>query len=115
MKQKLFMLLTLIFVLGISCLAQTNPSSRYQKGYIKKSTGTYVMPHYKTTNNKTNHDNYSTKSNTNTYTGSKGSRAKDYSSDAYNYGRGKNVKTGSRGGQYYNNNKGNKVYVPKRK
>jgi hypothetical protein len=73
-----------------------------------------VNPHYKTQKNKTNHDNYSTKPNTNTYTGSKGYKARDYSPDAYNYGKGKIIRTGSKGGQYYNNSKGNKVYVPKK-
>ncbi|MBK6497038.1 MAG: hypothetical protein IPG00_02265 [Saprospiraceae bacterium] len=39
---------------------------------------------------------------------------KDYSSEAYNYGAGQTIYTGPRGGQYYYNSKGNKVYVPKR-
>jgi hypothetical protein len=95
--------------------AQVNPHSMYQKGYVKKSTGTYVQPHFKTQTNKTNHDNYSTKPNTNTYTGSKGTKARDYSPDAYNYGKGHSISTGLKGGQYYKNSKGNKVYVPKRK
>lgn len=111
MNIKLFILL---FIWTGSLFAQVNPNSRYQKGYLKKSTGTYVNPHYKTQKNKTNHDNYSTKPNTNTYTGSKGYKARDYSPDAYNYGKGKIIRTGSKGGQYYNNSKGNKVYVPKK-
>ena len=52
--------------------------------------------------------------NYNTYTGSTGSRARDYSSSAYNYGSGHTIHTGSRGGQYYINSNGNKTYVPKR-
>ena len=95
-------------------LEQTNSSSRYQKSYYKPSTNTYVQPHYKTTINKTNTDNYSTKDNTNTYTGTSGSRAKDYSPEASNYGSGKTIQTGSKGGQYYTNDNGKKVYVPKR-
>lgn len=101
----------LIILIGYS---QVNPKSKYQKGYVKKSTGTYVQPHFKTTTNKTNHDNYSTTPNTNSYSGEKGSRAKDYSSGAYNYGSEKTIRTGSKGGQYYINSKGNKTYVPKR-
>ena len=111
---KWFLLIS-IFLASTLIFAQTNPRTRYQKGYIKKSTGTYVSPHYKTKTNKTNHDNYSTKPNTNTYTGSKGSKAKDYCPAAYNYGKNKNIQTGSKGGQYYKNDKNNKVYVPKRK
>ena len=93
--------------------SQVNPNSKYQRGYVKK-TGTYVQPHFKTQTNKTNADNYSTKPNTNTYTEKKGYRAKDYTPEAKNYGSGKTINTGSKGGQYYVNDKGKKVYVPKR-
>lgn len=91
----------------------TNPSTKYQKGYVK-TNGTYVTPHYKTKKNSTNHDNFSTEDNYNTYNGKSGSRAKDYSNNAYNYGQGKTIYKGSRGGQYYYNDNGKKVYVPKR-
>jgi len=91
-----------------------NPSVRYQQGYTRKD-GTYVQGHYKTSTNETNHDNFSTSGNINTFTGSTGTRARDYSSDAYNYGSGRTIYTGSRGGQYYINSKGNKTYVPKRR
>lgn len=91
----------------------TNSSVRYQRGYTK-SNGTYVSGHFKTNNNRTNHDNFSSYGNQNTYTGTVGSRAKDYTPNAYNYGAGRTIHTGSRGGQYYINSKGNKVYVPKR-
>lgn len=92
----------------------TNTSVRYQNGYTRKD-GTYVQGHYKTSSNGTNHDNYSTSGNTNAYTGTSGTRARDYSSDAYNYGSGKNIQTGPRGGQYYINSNGKKTYVPKRR
>ena len=90
-----------------------NTNSTYVNGYTK-SNGTYVQGHYRSSQNSTNHDNYSTTGNYNPYTGSIGSRAKDYSSGAYNYGIGQTIHTGSRGGQYYINSKGNKTYVPKR-
>jgi len=110
-------LIFLISFLIIACLgfSQTNTSTRYQNGYYKQSTGTYVQPHYKTNSNSTNHDNYSTNGNTNTYTNSSGYKAKDYSSGANNYGSGQQIQTGSKGGQYYINSNGNKTYVPKRK
>ena len=109
----------LFFIIGIIGLAQfgysqTNTSTRYQQGYTKPSTGTYVEPHYKTTTNATNTDNFSTKGNTNTFTGEAGTKAKDYSPEAKNYGSGKTIQTGSKGGQYYINSNGNKTYVPKR-
>ncbi|GAB6121130.1 hypothetical protein [Dysgonomonas termitidis] len=104
----------IIFILLLALIAGYLPAqSRYQKGYTKKD-GTYVQGHRKTKSNKTNRDNYSTKSNTNPYTGKKGSRAKDYSPESYNYGSGKSVKKGSKGGMYYKSDKGKKTYVPKR-
>lgn len=93
--------------------SNTNPSVRYQSGYIK-SNGTYVDPHIKTNNNTTNWDNLSTEGNYNLYNGTTGTRARDYSIDAYNYGKGQVIQTGPNGGQYYINDRRNKVYVPKR-
>lgn len=90
-----------------------NYNSVYQNGYTRKD-GTYVNGHYKTRSNNTNWDNYSTQGNVNPYTGEFGTRAKDYSLDAYNYGVGQTIYTGPRGGQYYINSNGNKTYVPKR-
>lgn len=82
-------------------------------GYTR-SNGTYVNGYVRTRSNRTNHDNYSTSGNRNPYTGAAGTRARDYSSAAYNYGSGRPIQTGSRGGQYYINSRGNKTYVPKR-
>ncbi len=90
-----------------------NTNSTYVNVYTK-SNGTYVQGHYRSSQNSTNHDNYSTSGNYNPYTGSAGSRAKDYSTGVYNYGSGHTIHTGSRGGQYYINSNGNKTYVPKR-
>lgn len=92
---------------------QTSPNTRYQEGYIRDN-GTYVQPHMKTQSNNTNLDNYSTYGNTNPYTQQQGTRARDYSTESYNYGQGQQIQTGSRGGQYYINSNGNKTYVPKR-
>lgn len=82
-------------------------------GY-SRSDGTYVSSYVRTMPNSTNWDNYSTIGNSNPFTGSTGYRARDYSIDAYNYGVGHTIHTGSRGGQYYYNSNGNKTYVPKR-
>lgn len=107
--KKLFLLLVACFVGSfVNADAQT-----YVNGYYRKD-GTYVSGHYRSERNSTNHDNYSTVGNYNPYTGSTGSVAKDYSSSANNYGSGKTIHTGSRGGQYYINSNGNKTYVPKR-
>lgn len=91
----------------------TNPNTTSVSGYTR-SNGTYVNGYTRTKRNNTNHDNFSTSGNYNPYNGTTGSRARDYSSQSYNYGSGRTIKTGPRGGQYYTNSRGNKVYVPKR-
>ena len=122
--KKLFICFVIAVVASVSSYAQslygtsslygtTNTTVRYQSGYTR-SNGTYVSGHYKTVSNGTNLDNFSTKGNINTFTGSYGTVARDYSTQALNYGSGKTIYTGSRGGQYYINSNGNKTYVPKR-
>lgn len=103
----------IFFASLVFCCIGAKAQSYYQQGYIRKD-GTYVGGHYKTRSNSTNHDNYSTQGNYNPYNGNSGYRARDYSPGAYNYGSGNTIYQGSRGGQYYYNSNGNKVYVPKR-
>lgn len=107
--RSLFFVLAFVFISVLS-YAQTQT---WVNGYTKKD-GTYVKGHYRQTPNQTNHDNWSTTTQKNPYTQDNGSRAKDYSSNAQNYGSGRTIHTGPRGGQYYINSRGNKVYVPKR-
>jgi hypothetical protein len=108
--KKIVLTLSLAFV-ALTAFSQTTTTS----GYYKPSTGTYVQPYTKTSSNSTNTDNYSTKGNSNPYTGQSGTRAADYTPAASNYGQNQNIQTGSRGGQYYINSNGNKTYVPKTK
>jgi hypothetical protein len=54
----------------------TNPSGHSVRGYTKKD-GTYVAPHHATNPNGTKNDNYSTKGNTNTWTGKAGTKRGD--------------------------------------
>ena len=101
---------------GTSGYNYSTPSysnSGYQNSYIKKN-GTYVNGSYHSKRNKTNTDNYSTNGNYNPYTGKRGSRARDYSSQAQNYGEGHVIHRGLFGGRYYRNEYGKKIYVPKR-
>ena len=98
----------------IQSVPSVNSNVVYQNGYTR-SDGTRVRGHYKTRSNSTNWDNFSTVGNVNTYTGCSGSVARDYSAGASNYGGGRTIHTGSRGGQYYINSRGNKTYVPKRR
>jgi hypothetical protein len=111
MKQRKLLTVFLAFML-LSCSASVF-AQEYIQGYTK-SDGTYVSPHYQSQPNSTNWDNYSTQGNTDPYTGNRGSRARDYSNDANNYGEGRQIYEGPRGGQYYYNSNGNKTYVPKR-
>ncbi len=102
--------LSLIFsILAFAAFSQTQT---YVNPYTKKD-GSTIQGYYRTSPNKTNTDNYSTQGNSNPYTGQSGTRAKDYSSEAGNYGSGQTIQTGPRGGQYYYNQNGNKTYVPK--
>lgn len=106
-----------LFTIIVACLfcgILTTSAQTYVKGYYRKD-GTYVQGHYRSNKNSTNHDNYSTQGNINPFTGNVGSVAKDYSPQAENYGSGKVIYTGPRGGQYYINDKGNKTYIPKQK
>ncbi len=107
--KSLFLFLTFIFM-TITGYAQTTV---WIDGYYKKD-GSYVPGHYRQTPNQTNHDNWSTPQRRNPYTYENGSRAKDYSPEANNYGSGRTIYIGPNGGQYYYNSNGNKVYVPKR-
>lgn len=50
-----------------------NPSSEYVNGYYRRD-GTYVNGYNRTKRNSTKSDNYSTKGNTNPYTGKRGTR-----------------------------------------
>ncbi|MGH1336828.1 MAG: peptidoglycan-binding domain-containing protein [Aureispira sp.] len=71
-------ILALLFLLSsISMLlAQTNSKHVKVKGYYK-SNDTYVKSHYRTAPNSTNTDNFSTRGNTNYYTGKPGWIAPD--------------------------------------
>ena len=55
---------------------------RVNGGY--KSDGTYVQPHYRTSPNSTQSDNWGTKGNTNPYTGAPGTK----NDNSYNIYRG---------------------------
>jgi hypothetical protein len=61
----------ILCLFSISALAT---SSHYVRGYTKKD-GTYVVPHRATNPNKTQRDNWSSKPNTNPYTGNHGTKA----------------------------------------
>lgn len=69
-SQFILPLLLTLFVC-LSSIAQVNSKHVKVKGYTR-SDGTYVAPYYRTAPNSTNRDNFSTKGNTNPYTGTPG-------------------------------------------
>ena len=58
---------------GYSYGTGSNLSTSSNKGYIKKS-GNYVQPHFKSKPNKTELDNWSTRGNSNPWTGKEGTK-----------------------------------------
>jgi len=101
-----------LLVASLALVASMAFADTWVPGYFKQD-GTYVEGHFRSDPDSTNVNNFSTQGNTNPYTGSNGTRAQDYSSQAQNYGQGRVIYTGPRGGQYYYNDAGRKVYVPK--
>ena len=96
MKKLMYTLLIAALLLPAASFADT-----YVKGYVK-SNGTYVAPHYRSSPNSTTYDNYSTRGNTNPYTGERGSKSA-YSNDDYSSGSRSNS-YGSRSDYQYGTN-----------
>lgn len=65
---KAFAILALAAAVSVPALAD-----QYVKGHTR-SDGTYVAPHHRSSPNSVQYDNYSTKGNTNPYTGERGSQ-----------------------------------------
>ncbi len=103
----------MLVVLALFLISPLVTADTWVNGYVRRD-GTYVQGHYRQEQNSTNLDNYSTQGNANPYSGEAGTRPRDYSSEALNYGDGRTIHTGPRGGQFYYNDSGRKVYVPKR-
>ena len=69
---------TIIILIGISALsigaiAKSGGGSHSVRGHVTKN-GTYVQPHHATNPNNSKHDNWSSKPNTNPYTGQAGTK-----------------------------------------
>lgn len=61
----------LIVAAALACLASTAVADTFTQGYVRRD-GTYVQPHFSTPRNDNPLDNYSTRGNTNPYTGQAG-------------------------------------------
>jgi len=92
-------------ILSNAAIADTWVDPHYRKD------GTYVPGHFRTNPNSTNWDNFSSKGNQNPFSGRRGHQELDRPSGLSNYGNDKQIHTGPRGGQYYYNENGKKVYT----
>lgn len=72
MKKLIFSLFALLMICSFALVTASSAEALQRvRGYTTKR-GTYVVPHYRTTPNRTRLDNYSTKGNINPFTGKKG-------------------------------------------
>jgi len=78
LKEKIIMKKTIILIAALLAFASIAAADEYVNGYVRKD-GTYVQPHYRSSPNSSKWDNYSSKGNTNPYTGEKGSQSNEYS------------------------------------
>lgn len=69
----------------VSCFVGTASADTYVNGYYRND-GTYVQPHYRSSPNSSEYDNWSTKGNVNPYTGQVGTREPSYNSISPSYG-----------------------------
>ena len=104
-----FIYLLLLITASLFIEAQVNPNNHYVNPYHRKD-GTYVPGHFRTNPNNTNRDNYSTRGNTNPYTGKPGWITPDnntFNINSYNYNNYNNNQNYSNSGNY---NYGNSSY-----
>ena len=73
--QKSLFIVSLFVTFGLIFSSSVEAKTIRVKSYYKPSRGTYVMPSYRTSPNRTKLDNWSTKGNYNPYTGKKGTKS----------------------------------------
>lgn len=66
-----------ILAVAAALTATTAIADEIVNGYMRQD-GTYVQPHFRSSPNTTTIDNYSSRGNTNPYTGERGSQQPDY-------------------------------------
>lgn len=72
MNKLISLIISVALVVGLLGFIGSAEAASRVKGYYKSSTGRYVMPHYRTSPNRSKFDNYSTRGNYNPYTGESG-------------------------------------------
>lgn len=68
-----------VALFAIACLSVPAVADTYVSGYTR-SNGTYVAPHYRSSPDSSFNNNWSTKGNTNPYTGQSGYKTPSYGS-----------------------------------
>lgn len=71
-----------IFILAVAAALTVTAAfaDEYVNGYMRQD-GTYVQPHFRSDSNSTKIDNYSSKGNTNPYTGERGAQRNEYNTN----------------------------------
>ena len=67
---KKFLTFFVILAIGVTSAG----AAVHVRGHSNKKTGTYTQSHYRSSPDKSKHNNYSTKGNTNPHTGKKGTK-----------------------------------------
>lgn len=65
-------IITLFLLIALFTMSSSVVYARVRVGGYYRSSGTYVMPHYRTSSNYIRSDNWSSSGNYNPYTGKKG-------------------------------------------
>lgn len=71
------MKLAIVFALTVSVIGTAADAQTRVRGYVKRD-GTYVAPHVRSSPNRSTYDNWSTRGNTNPYTGQAGTQEPSY-------------------------------------
>lgn len=79
---------TIVLLAVVAALTATAAfADEYVNGYLRQD-GTYVQPHFRSSPNSTQIDNYSSQGNTNPYTRERGSQRNEYNQSPYGQKRG---------------------------
>jgi len=77
--KEIFKALSILGVVALLIAPTEVYAGTYVNGYTKRD-GTYVQGHYRSSPNSKRYDNYSSRGNTNPYTGKKGTKRNEFSS-----------------------------------
>ncbi len=67
-----------IFLFALSIFVKPVEAKVYVRGYVRPSSGTFILPHYRSNPDRSSFNNWSTKGNYNPMTGKKGTVSPSY-------------------------------------